>query len=78
MHSSLRPFVGGVLLAALPALAHAHPGHDDPEITWDFSHLVAHPLATIGCLLVIAGGIWLAWHFARRSAKPPRPRTDSR
>jgi hypothetical protein len=28
-------------LLALPALVHAHPGHDGHELTWDFHVLIA-------------------------------------
>ncbi|MCE2862242.1 MAG: hypothetical protein LW690_07310 [Opitutaceae bacterium] len=42
----------------IASLALAHPGHDGHEgggeFTWDFSHLTAHPLATLA-LLAIAG-----------------------
>jgi hypothetical protein len=42
----------------IPALAHAHPGHDgDHDFVWDFSHLASNPVATVACvaLLVFAG-----------------------
>lgn len=43
---------------ASAVLAHAHPGHDGDELTWDFGHLAAHPLATAGCALVLVAGAW--------------------
>jgi hydrogenase/urease accessory protein HupE len=62
---SLAPFAA---FLALASLAHAHPGHDgDHEVTWEFSHLVAHPLATLMCLAVIAAGAGLAWLLVRRA-----------
>jgi len=42
-------------------VAQAHPGHDGHEggdFTWDFSHLASHPLATLGCALVVSLAIW--------------------
>ena len=53
------------LLLLFPALAQAHPGHGGHELTWDFNHLAAHPLATFGCFLVLSAGAWLAWQIAR-------------
>jgi hydrogenase/urease accessory protein HupE len=64
---------------AAPLSAFAHPGHDgDHDFTWTFSHLVAHPLATLGCLALIAIGACVAWRIARWSEHPatvrrPRP-----
>ena len=44
---------------ALPALAHAHPGHDgDHDFVWDFDHLANHPLATISCLSLLVAAGW--------------------
>jgi hypothetical protein len=54
-----------IATAALPAAAHAHPGHDGHELTWDFAHLAAYPLATLGCFLAIAGVAWVAGRVLR-------------
>lgn len=44
-----------------PALAHAHPGHDGHELTWDFSAGAAHPLSGLDHLLaMVAVGLWAA------------------
>jgi hypothetical protein len=44
---------------ALASLARAHPGHDGGhELTWDFSHLAAHPAATALWALVLAAATW--------------------
>lgn len=51
-------------LAAAPA-ALAHPGHDGHELTWDFSHLAAHPLATLGCFTVISVLALVGWRSLR-------------
>ena len=60
-----------VLIAiAVPLTAVAHPGHEDPEFTWDFQHLVEHPFATFLCFAVIAAGAWVAWRLARRGSDP--------
>jgi urease accessory protein len=50
------------LLISLPALAHAHPGHDgDHELTWDFNGGFLHPLTGWDHLLaMIAVGVWAA------------------
>jgi hypothetical protein len=56
---------------AIPALAHAHPGHDgDHDFVWDYAHLAAHPLATVLCAMVLTVGAWNVWLFLRsRRAK---------
>ena len=40
------------LLLLFPTLALAHPGHEGDELTWDYQHLLSHPLATLGCFAV--------------------------
>jgi urease accessory protein len=46
---------------ALPVLAHAHPGHDGHELTWDFATGAAHPFSGWDHLLaMIAVGLWAA------------------
>jgi urease accessory protein len=60
---SLRSLLKGfVLLATLPAIASAHPGHDgDHGFGWDFSGGFAHPLSGWDHLLaMIAVGLWAA------------------
>lgn len=43
----------------LPALAHAHPGHEGHDLTWDFAGGVAHPFSGWDHLLaMIAVGLW--------------------
>lgn len=63
-------------LFIVPVLAQAHPGHDgDHELVWDFNHLVSHPLATIACLVVLAGVgfiVWQCWRNAKQ-AKVTQP-----
>ena len=61
--------VAAALIALLPSLAHAHPGHDGGEVTWDFTHLAAHPYATMGWLVAIGG---VAWMIGRLTA----PKTE--
>jgi urease accessory protein len=44
-----------------PALAHAHPGHDGHELTWDFRAGAAHPLMGMDHILaMVAVGLWAA------------------
>ena len=56
-----------LLFAALTivSLAHAHPGHDDHEFTWELSHLAAHPWATLACLAVLGAAAWGGWLAVR-------------
>jgi hypothetical protein len=51
-------------------IASAHPGHDDPDFTWEYSHLVAHPAATLICFGAIIGAAAIAWFLVRRSQRP--------
>jgi len=40
-------------------LAHAHPGHDGHELTWDFATGASHPLLGLDHLLaMVAVGLW--------------------
>jgi urease accessory protein len=49
------------LLLAVPALAHAHPGHEGHDLTWDFNGGFAHPVSGWDHLLaMIAVGLWAA------------------
>jgi urease accessory protein len=60
--------------ASLPLTALAHPGHDDGhELTWDFGHLVAHPLATCGCLAVLVVASAVLWQLVIRAGTPTAP-----
>ncbi len=44
-----------------PALAHAHPGHEGHELTWDFGAGLVHPLSGLDHLLaMVAVGLWAA------------------
>lgn len=70
-----------ILLAAAalvaPLTALGHPGHDgDHDFTWEFSHLVEHPIATLACVAVLAAAGWAIWRATRspdrRAAKNPR------
>ncbi|MFA6963025.1 MAG: HupE/UreJ family protein [Opitutaceae bacterium] len=52
----------GAVLALLPAIASAHPGHDGGhDLGWDFSGGLMHPLGGLDHLLaMIAVGVWAA------------------
>jgi hydrogenase/urease accessory protein HupE len=65
-----------LVLAVLPAVAHAHPGHDGHELTWDLSHLAAHPFATLGWLALFGFGLWRAAKLV--SSRAMRRRLGSR
>jgi hypothetical protein len=56
----LAPFI------LMVTVANAHPGHDGHELTWDFSHLAQHPLATMGCAAVIGASIGLVLFALRQ------------
>lgn len=60
-----RIFALVALVLAVAPQAQAHPGHDGHELTWDFSHLVEHPVATLLCLSVLAAAAWGFWRLAR-------------
>ena len=53
-----RSLVLVTVFLASAVLAQAHPGHEGGELTWDFGHLAGHPLATLGCALVLVAGAW--------------------
>jgi len=43
----------------VPAMAHAHPGHDgDHDFVWDFGHFASHPLATIAGGALLGTALW--------------------
>lgn len=71
--------------AAAAAIAQAHPGHEGHEggdITWDFSHLAAHPFATLAVAALVGGATWVVWTQLRSrrslSTQSLRKSTDSR
>ena len=69
MKTSLRcASLASIAFMTSGTLAHAHPGHDGHELTWDFGHLAAYPLATTGCLAVLAIFAWAGWRMLRRAA----------
>ena len=50
------------LTLSIPSWAHAHPGHEGHELTWDFTGGALHPVAGIDHLLaIVAFGILLAF-----------------
>lgn len=54
-----RRFALTSIALATPAALLAHPGHDgDHDFTWDFSHLLAHPVATLLCAAVLGTAIY--------------------
>jgi hydrogenase/urease accessory protein HupE len=69
MNTSLyRRFALTLAFVLSSAVVWAHPGHDDRELTWDFSHLAAHPFATLGGLAVMAAAGGICWFLIRRAA----------
>lgn len=58
-----------VLLAALPAIAFAHPGHEgDHELTWDFGSGLGHVhygQALVAALLLVGAGFGISKLAAR-------------
>jgi hypothetical protein len=58
-NSARRLALLATIFSALASLARAHPGHDGGhELTWDLSHLAAHPAATALWALVLAAAAW--------------------
>jgi hypothetical protein len=55
-----------LVASLLPVVASAHPGHDDSDFTWEFSHLAAHPGATALCFGSLIVSAAVAWYFVRR------------
>lgn len=56
----------------LPVALLAHPGHDgDHDFTWDFSHLVQHPLATLFCAAVLGVAVWAIVRATRSKRSKP-------
>ena len=73
--SFARRLLLSTLLLGSIDLLQAHPGHDDGhELTWDFSHLAAHPVATTLCFTVAATAVWVGLRLIRRRARQRRPR----
>lgn len=62
-----RGFALSLPFVASTALLQAHPGHEGHELTWDFSHLAAHPLATFGGFGVLLTAGAVGWYLIRRS-----------
>jgi hypothetical protein len=65
MKFTSRRLAATIAALALAPLVHAHPGHDDPDLTWDFSHMAAHPGATVVCLAVLGVAAWGLWRATR-------------
>ena len=60
-----RPLWFALLLSLFASAAQAHPGHDGHELTWDFGHLVAHPVATLLCVAVLVAATWTMTRLTR-------------
>jgi hypothetical protein len=54
---------------ASTSLGRAHPGHEGDELTWDFSHLAAHPAASFGWVAVLIGIVWGTCFLVRRAVR---------
>jgi hypothetical protein len=76
MKSTLRTFVSVSWLAIVPTLAQAHPGHDDPDFTWEYSHLAAHPVATLFCITALAALACVLWRFVLPAVSTKPDDTD--
>jgi hypothetical protein len=70
MSSVLRSTVISALtVAAFPIVAYAHPGHDDHELTWEFTHLLEHPIATVTCGILLGTLVWSVVHFIQSRSR---------
>lgn len=63
-----RAFIPSAVFVFSAALAHAHPGHDGHELTWDLSHLADHPMATVACFAIVTVASFVGWRLLRRDA----------
>jgi hypothetical protein len=71
--SSRRAWALPTWFVLLATLAHAHPGHDGHDFTWDFGHLAQHPFATMGCAAAVGAATCVAFQWWRRpSARDPQ------
>ncbi len=73
------------VFSAAATLAQAHPGHtghEDGGFTWDFSHLTAYPLATLGFVALAGVVAWAGWNHLRsrrsQTAQSLRRSNDNR
>jgi hypothetical protein len=64
LHARFPWAVVAVLVGA--GAVRAHPGHEGHELTWEFSHLAQHPVATIGCAAVAGAAVALLAQVWRR------------
>jgi hypothetical protein len=56
------------VLALLPVMAFAHPGHDGGHgLTWDLSGGIEHAKLPLGCLLIIALTVFAIKRYRARS-----------
>jgi hydrogenase/urease accessory protein HupE len=74
--SLLRGSIVALIVLATSQLVRAHPGHDDHELTWDFSHLAAHPVATLSCGVVLLSIGLAGWWLLRHSGMNSTSRTQ--
>jgi hypothetical protein len=65
MMTHVRRLLTGCCLT-VATLAHAHPGHDGHELTWEMRHLAQHPFATIGCAAIVGAAVAVAIELVRR------------
>jgi urease accessory protein len=59
--------IGALLFLATASLAHAHPGHEGHELTWDFAAGFFHPLSGFDHALVAVAVGWWAAQLAGRA-----------
>lgn len=85
MNHLLRRVPGHVaVVTALASVARAHPGHDGHEgggeFAWDFTHLAAHPLATLAFVALAGVSVALLWNRLgeRRAVQILRKSSDNR
>src|SRR5687768_9405564 len=77
--SSCRAWMLSTAFVVLALVAHAHPGHDGHDLTWDFGHLAQHPFATMGGAAVVGAGLCVVIQLLRRpGTRRARPSPSSR
>ncbi|MDO8545689.1 MAG: hypothetical protein Q7S40_35040 [Opitutaceae bacterium] len=65
-----------LVFGSAATLAHAHPGHDGHELTWDFAHPIAHPASSAAGLFTGVAVAWIGWKLIHRLIAVRAQRTE--
>ncbi|HVU35257.1 MAG TPA: HupE/UreJ family protein [Opitutaceae bacterium] len=67
MKTLTRTTIAGAIAAGCVSLAQAHPGHDGPDLTWDFQSGFAHPFTGLDHILTMVAIGWWAVQLGGRA-----------